>query len=904
MLFDLIISPIETVVDWVFLFITDKLPFIGVPGAIIGVSIVINFLALPLYNVADAIKDREREIQLKLESKTARIKKFFKGDERFMMMQTMYRQNHYHPFYSLRSSLSILIEIPFFIAAYHYLSHNEILQASNIDFGFITLNLGAPDHIFKTGPFFINILPIAMTLINVVSSMIYSKGAPKKELIQLYGLSLVFLVLLYESPSGLVIYWICNNIFSLLKNVFQKSKWSKYASGFIYAVFAFVILLLACAISSRNNVSAEHLVVVWGAFIIFILSPFFAFKVFKNQTVKVLNKIDELSENNYSSIFYAGCAGLSLFMGFVLSSSVIATSPIEFSCLGNTDSPFNYVVSTFCFFMGLCFFWPAVIYNLFSKKVKFFLSMIIFVLFVSALANVYLFSYQYGNISQTFAFETDKVFRNKGIFYLAAPLCLAVFSLILFLLQKNKRIKSITTSLLIILCLAETCLGIYKSDFIIKKWNANKENLLEAKHSGKSRIESIYSLADEKSGKKNVIVFFLDRGINSFIPKFLRHYPKLEKSFDGFTWYKNTLSFGNFTTVGAPAMCGGYEYTPEKINERSGELLRDKHNEASLVMPKLFLDAGWSVTVTDPPLPNYSEKTDLSAFKKYPQIKVSELAGKFDANYVELFGGSGRELDKICKKQARNFCIIQCLFPPLRLNFYNIVKDAVNETSFEHYYSSLYFINELTDFNSTNNNFFFIENDATHPDSDAPDWGKDGHLLIPEEEIKVYYDFKDSKDLVHYRVNALCIKEVAKWLDYLKENNAYDNSRIIIVSDHGRGIHLEDFNGFAEYEAPAFFSALLLYKDFNSRGRVKTDGTFMMNADTPFLAKEGLGLSSKNPFTQKELVQEKDGEVHLHYAETTSTTKIYNNRKFDLKKTKGWAVRDNIFDEKNWRRLD
>ena len=115
MLYDLIISPIETVVEWAFLFVRDKMPFLGVLGAVVGVSLIINFLALPLYNVADAIKDKERELQLKLQKQADRIKKAFKGDERFMMMQTMYRQNHYHPFYSLRSSLSILIEIPFFI---------------------------------------------------------------------------------------------------------------------------------------------------------------------------------------------------------------------------------------------------------------------------------------------------------------------------------------------------------------------------------------------------------------------------------------------------------------------------------------------------------------------------------------------------------------------------------------------------------------------------------------------------------------------------------------------------------------------------------------------------------------------------------------------------------------------
>ncbi|MBP5251805.1 MAG: YidC/Oxa1 family membrane protein insertase [Treponema sp.] len=903
MLYDVIISPIETILEWSFLFITNYISFAGVLGAVIGVSLIVNFLALPLYNAADDLKDKERQIQLKIQSQADRIKKFFKGDERFMMMQTMYRQNNYHPFYSLRSSLAILIEIPFFIAAYHYLSNNEILQSADLNLGFVTLNLGQPDHMFKIGSFFINVLPVTMTLINVISSMIYSKGAPRKELVQLYALSAIFLVLLYDSPSGLVIYWICNNIFSLVKNALRKSK---YAKKILYVIFLLILFFACYTISSHNKVSDFASAAAWAIFLLFLLFPVLALYVFKDKTEKFCAKLNVLTDKTYPSVFAVSAAGLALLLGFLLPSSVVATSPIEFSCLGDIDNPYTYVLTSLAFFTGLCIVWPLIIYRMFSKKVKYFLSMAFFILFVSALSNVYLFSFDYGNISQTFAFESAEVLNCRGLFYVIPPLLVVAASFVLFLLLKNSKVRSIVFSLLCSVCLAETAVGIYKSDFILTKYNANKENLLSSKNGGKMKpITPVFNLAKADTGKKNVVVIFLDRGINSFIPRFLEHFPELKNSFDGFTWYKNTLSFGNFTTVGAPAMIGGYEYMPEKINERKDEFLRDKHNEACLVMPKLFLDAGWNVTVTDPPLPNYSEKTDLSAFKKYPEMNVSELAGRYDPNYLVLMNAKGREVDKVCVKQSRNFCITQALFPALRFYFYCVVRDSINESTFEHYYSSLYFFNELTEFSSAENNFFFIENDATHPNADSPDWGADGRLFISEEEIKKYYDFKDSKDLVHYRVNALCIKEVGKWLDFLKKNNAYDNTRVILVSDHGRGIHLEEFENFEnDFQAPAYFAAMFMYKDFNSHGEVKTDDTFMMNADSIFLAKDGLNLSDVNPFTGKRFVQDKDNGVNVYYAETTSATKIYNNKLFDLKSTKGWNVKDNIFDRKNWKRLE
>ena len=149
-LYNIIITPIETIIDWVWLFLTRKISSTG--GGILavaGVSIAMNFMALPIYNVADRIQEKQRRIAKSLEERVRRIKKAFKGDEQFMMLQTYYRENNYHPLYVLRSSLSILIELPFFIAAYHYLSHCEALRGASF---WIFRNLGEPDsliHLYR-----------------------------------------------------------------------------------------------------------------------------------------------------------------------------------------------------------------------------------------------------------------------------------------------------------------------------------------------------------------------------------------------------------------------------------------------------------------------------------------------------------------------------------------------------------------------------------------------------------------------------------------------------------------------------------------------------------------------------------------------------------------------------------
>lgn len=216
-LYTIIIYPLELIVEIAYRIFEAVF---NNPGAtLIGVSVTITLLCLPLYAVAEAWQAVERNLQKSMASGVARIKETFTGDEQYMILATFYKQHNYTPLMQLRQSFGILIQIPFFMAAYHYLSNNKELLGQS--FLFIK-NLGSPDALFKVGSFTINILPIAMTLINIISGVIYSKGHPLREKIQIFVMAAVFLVVLYKSPAALVLYWTCNNVFSLVKNIFYK----------------------------------------------------------------------------------------------------------------------------------------------------------------------------------------------------------------------------------------------------------------------------------------------------------------------------------------------------------------------------------------------------------------------------------------------------------------------------------------------------------------------------------------------------------------------------------------------------------------------------------------------------------------------------------------------------------
>jgi membrane protein insertase Oxa1/YidC/SpoIIIJ len=136
----LFIYPITTLIEVVFVCMQKIFREAGL--SVIVVSCVISALCLPMYAAAERVQRREREARQRMAAGIAKIKAAFSGDERFMLLSAYYRQNRYHPAYALRSSFGLLIQIPFFIAGYAYLSHLQALHGAS--FLFIR-DLGAPD---------------------------------------------------------------------------------------------------------------------------------------------------------------------------------------------------------------------------------------------------------------------------------------------------------------------------------------------------------------------------------------------------------------------------------------------------------------------------------------------------------------------------------------------------------------------------------------------------------------------------------------------------------------------------------------------------------------------------------------------------------------------------------------
>ena len=151
--------------------------------ALIAVSVVVSIGVLPLYHVAKKWQDAERRVQRKMKAKIDEFKSVLSGYELHACLHTLYRQHNYRPIYAIRTSFGILIQIPFFLAAYHLLSHYE---AFNHMPSLFVKDLGKPAGLIHTPWGTLNLLPFVMTGVNLLSTFIYGKKTTSKEKLNLF----------------------------------------------------------------------------------------------------------------------------------------------------------------------------------------------------------------------------------------------------------------------------------------------------------------------------------------------------------------------------------------------------------------------------------------------------------------------------------------------------------------------------------------------------------------------------------------------------------------------------------------------------------------------------------------------------------------------------------------------
>ncbi len=785
-LYRLIIYPLELLFEVIFRLSEKSVHNPGV--SIIVLSLVVNFLVLPLYRRADAMQEEERDISAKMAPWLTHIRKTFKGDERFMMQQTYYRQMGYKQVYVLRSSIPLLLQIPFFIAAYHFLSHLNYL--SGVSLGPIK-DLAEPDKLIKLGGGAINFLPILMTVINITAGAIYSKGFPIKTKIQMYGIAAIFLVLLYDSPAGLVFYWTLNNVFSLMKNI----------------------------VAAFDKKSIER----------------------RDSSETKGSKLDDV-------VFFVATTTLALLTGLFIPLRTVASAPQDFVSLTHYVNPLRFVALSALTGAGVFIIWFGVFYLLAKSKARTKAAMIVVMMDVVAIIDCFTLVLEKEDLSITLTYQ-----EIYHVPILMATINIIVVAIVCFLIYRLWKYRSrVVIYILIIplIALAVMSAGYYRT--------ASSQLSDEYYLGDRYAVPAEFTLSTEGD---NVIVIMLDRAMGYYLPFILDNDEELKNSYDGFTYYSNVLSYGPNTLFGAPALYGGPDYSAENINLRSDETMESKINESLLVMPLLFKNEGYDVTVTDPPYAGYNWIPDISIYDEYG-IDAYYTKGAFSCSndtYME-------NEDAILARQERNFfCFgltksVPALFVDLFYDDgdYNAVEYSdgsvdVGSPSFKRFVDAFAVLQNLSSMtyisSDDSDHFIMFTNETTHEATlitgDSYDEG------IVSGDRTLYLNGNDQ--IAHYETDRAALVALGRWFDYLRENGVYDNTRIIIVADHGKALTQDERLLIdSDLDIMAYYP-LLMVKDFDDTG-FSVCSDFVTNAVVPELATRGIIGEQVNPFTGNSLI--------------------------------------------------
>jgi hypothetical protein len=399
----------------------------------------------------------------------------------------------------------------------------------------------------------------------------------------------------------------------------------------------------------------------------------------------------------------------------------------------------------------------------------------------------------------------------------------------------------------------------------------------------------------------------LDRATGSFVPYIFDENPELNDIYSGFTFFPNTVSFAPSTRLGAPPLFGGYEYTPVELNRRDTESMVEKHNQSLLLMPLLFSENDYSVTITDPPYPNYSYAGDFRIYDQLPGANVYKTDGMYTNIWLKEHNISLPSTSDILKRNLFWYGLFRISPLVLREGIYH--DDWCSPFSFKNMlimlnaYSVLDYLPRLTDFKksetkgNSGKTFLMLVNMTPHVESflQAPEYR-------PSLNVTNFGVGPFRKEDV-YHTNVAAIKRIADWIQFLKSENVYDNTRIIITSDHGVKKNFTSKMTIDFQLNIDNFNPLLMVKDFNAVGDLKTDMAFMTNADVPVLAMEGLISNPKNPFTGMPI--NSDYKNQPLYIAVSASSDIGNpaDTTIKLNPKEDWYIQDNIFDPKNWEKV-
>ncbi|MFP3091533.1 membrane protein insertase YidC [Treponema sp. TIM-1] len=217
-----ILAPVEAVLKWLLVIFYHIVPNYGV--AIILLTLLVKILMFPLTK-----KGSESTLRMQaLSPKIKEIQDKYKDNPTKMNseMAELYKKEGYNP---LSGCLPLLLQFPLFIAMYNLFNNHFDLRGAMFIPGWIP-DLSLPEVVWSFAPFQIplvgwsdlRLLPFmylgSQLLYGKVTQTPDQKGNAQMKMM-LYVMPIVFFFILYNVPSGLLLYWIMSNLLTMVQQV-------------------------------------------------------------------------------------------------------------------------------------------------------------------------------------------------------------------------------------------------------------------------------------------------------------------------------------------------------------------------------------------------------------------------------------------------------------------------------------------------------------------------------------------------------------------------------------------------------------------------------------------------------------------------------------------------------------
>lgn len=219
---------LETALKWILVLFYKLIPNYGV--AIILLTILIKILLQPLSKKGMDSTAKMSALQPKIQELQARYKD--QPEELNKAMAKLYKEEGINP---MGSCLPMLIQFPIFIALYGLLQKHFELRGAMFIPGWIP-DLSIPDTVCTLPfnlPFLgaqLHLLPIIYTVSMIFSMKITQTGTPQDGpgsstmKFMTYGMPIMFFFVMYNAPSGLLVYWTVMNFISIGQQVIVNKK--------------------------------------------------------------------------------------------------------------------------------------------------------------------------------------------------------------------------------------------------------------------------------------------------------------------------------------------------------------------------------------------------------------------------------------------------------------------------------------------------------------------------------------------------------------------------------------------------------------------------------------------------------------------------------------------------------